>query len=301
MQSANLLLLFALAAPGQREPVDRIVAVVNDDVVIESELEQTALQIPQATRAQVLEQLINERLMMQQIAEAKIEVTEDDIARSIQDILRTNRITEAELKAAIESRGMSMAQYKEDLKSQLIRLKLIQMKVHSRVVIPEAEIKAEYERRTRDDSKEVLVRIRHVFLRWGESPDPNERLRVLTAARAARQRVVGGEAFADVAKEVSQSPTAASGGDLGEMSQDGMLPALAKGIEGLKEGDVSEPIETDSGVHVVLLESRRRKAAVAYADARLQIYQELYQKEVEAQMKVWLEELRKQAAVTVLL
>ena len=300
MQSVILLCALTIGASGQREPVDRIVAIVNDDVVLSSELDDAVDKFP-GGKKEVLEQLINEKLMLQQIADAKIEISDDDVARSIQDILRTNRITEAELKAAVEAQGMSMAQYKEQLKSQLIRLKLIDLKVRARVVIPESEIKSEYERRTRDESKDVLVRIRHIFLRWGESPDPNERLRVLSAARAARQRVVSGEPFADVAKELSQSPTAASGGDLGEMNQAGMLPALAAGIKDLEDGGISQPIETESGVHVVLLEQRRRKASVSYADARMGIYQELYQKEVEAQMGVWLDELRKQAAVTVLL
>ena len=295
------LSLLLTSAPGQRELVDRIVAVVNDDVIIASELEASATEFGASNlgKKEILEKLISEKLMTQQIQEAKIEVNDDDVDRAIKDILRTNRITEGELRAAVEARGLSMDKYRTDLKTQLIRLKLIDMKVRSRVVIPESEIKAEYERQTRNEKQEEFVRIRHIFLRWGDSPDPSERNRVLAAARAARQRVADGEAFDKVAKELSQGPTAASGGDLGEMSQQQMLPELAKGIEGLTEGQLTEPLETDSGVHVVLLEGRRKKAATAYAEVRNRIYQELYQKEVEAQMTVWLEELRKQAAVSI--
>ena len=304
LSSVVFSLILVGAADDDRELVDRIVAVVNDEVIIASELDETAEQLKTANLGsgepkQVLEQLINEKLMQQQIQQANINITEDEVSRAIQDILRTNKITEADLQAAIEARGMSMGQYREDLKSQLIRLKLIDAKVRSRVVIPEAEIKAEYERQTRDESKDELVRIRHIFFRWGESPDPAERARVLQAARDAKQRVVDGETFADVAKEISQGPTAGSGGDLGEMSRQQMLPELAKGIQNLKVGELTEPLETESGVHVVLLEERREKAATSYAEARSKIYQSLYQREVEAQMQVWLEELRKQAAVSI--
>ena len=306
MLTSVILGLALTSAPGPRQLVDRIVAIVNDDVIILSELDDAEnipginlSSDPTERRKQLLEQLINERLMQQQISEAKIEITEDELGRAIQDILRTNKITEAELKTAVEARGLSMGQYREDLKSQLIRLKLIDTKVRSRVVIPEAEIRAEYDRRVRDESKETLVRVRHVFLRWGESPDPNERTRVLTAAKAARQRILNGENFEQVAREVSQSSTAQVGGDLGEMNQTQMLPELAKAIGPMKPGDISQPIETPNGVHVVRLESRRSKASTTYAESRIKIYQELYQREVEAQMRVWLEELRKQAAVTI--
>lgn len=302
-----LALSLALTAqPQPRQLVDRIVAVVNDDVILKSELDDAVEKMTAAfgnrkpDLTQVLESLIAERLMLQQLAEAKIEVDDDQVSRAIQDILRQNKLTEAELQTAIESRGMSMNQYREDVRAQLVRLKLIDMKVRSRVVIPEAEIKAEFERRTRDDAREELVRIRHIFLRWGESPDPTERDRVLAAAQAAKQRVEAGEAFEAVAKEISQGPTASTGGDLGEMSVDGMLPELARGIKGLPPGEITDPIETGSGVHVVQVENRRQKSGQSYEQARTPIYNEMYQREVEAQMKVWLEELRDQAAVTVI-
>ncbi|MEM7677704.1 MAG: peptidylprolyl isomerase [Myxococcota bacterium] len=302
MLQSMMLMLALVSAPGDRELVDRIVAVVNDDVVIASELNaQAGPGVGDGQRKAMLEQLINERLMQQQIREAKININDDEVSRAIQDILRTNNISEAELQAAIDARNMSMSQYREDLKSQLIRLKLIDQKVRSRVVIPEAEIKAEFERQTRDEAKDEMVKIRHIFLRWGESPDPTERSRVMAKAQKARQQVMDGADFAETARAMSEGPTAATGGDLGEMSRQQMLPELARGIKGVKAGSLSAPIETDSGVHVVLVEARREKGSSAYAEARNAIYQKLYQREVEAQMKVWLEELRKQAAVSIML
>ena len=305
MLSEVALMVALAAAPGERELVDRIVAIVNDDVVVMSEVEsaneQTLGLAGTASDREVLEQLINERLMTQQIQAANIDVTEDELNRAIQDILRTNNIQMAELQAAVETRGLSMGQYREDLKAQLVQLKLVDMKVRSRVVIPESEIKAEFERRTRDEPREQLLKISHIFLRWGESPDPGERARVLKAARTALKRLKNGANFEKLAKEISQGPTAASGGDLGELTRQQMLPALAKGTKGLKAGELSEPIETSSGVHVVLVKEVTEKAGKTYTEMRSQIYSELYQREVQAQMKVWLEELRKQAAVSILL
>ena len=303
MLSPILVSVALLGAPEGRELVDRIVAVVNDDVIIGSELDEAVSRVAagDSAKRQILEDLINEKLMEQQIAEAKINVSETDLDRAVADILRTNNITEAELQAAIDARGMSMKQYRKDLRAQLIRLKLIDAKVRSRVVIPEAEIKAEYERQSRAEAKEEMVTIRHIFLRWSDANSAKAKAETIQAALAARQRVLDGEDFQAVAKELSEGPTASAGGDLGEMNRKQMLPELAKGIEGLKAGELTMPLETDTGVHVVLLESTRAQGSSTYADSRSKIYQTLYQREIEAQMQVWLEELRKQAAVSILL
>lgn len=309
MNTAALMLSFVLATvPGQRRLVDRIVAVVNDEIITLSELEAATRPYMEpgadgtkqdATYRSVLEQLISEKLLSQQIGEAKITADDEEVDRAIKDILRQNNITDEELKQAIEARGMGMAQYREDLKAQLIRLKIIDLKVRSRVQISDAEVKAEFDRENANEVREELVSLRHIFFRWGESPDPAERTRVLTAAREARDRVTKGEDFAAVAKEVSQGPTAATGGDLGEVSKKGLLPELSKVVEKAGVGEVSEPIETKNGVHVVRVDARRLKESTAFAEARNAIYQRLYTQEVDRQMKVWLEELRASAAVDV--
>lgn len=308
MSTAWFAALLVIGAPDGRELVDRIVAVVNDQIITMSEVEAAAKPFMEhntteakqkALYKDVLDQLISERLLSQQVEEADISVTDEEVERAIKDILKQNKITEAELQQAVEARGMSMGQYKEDLKSQLVRLKIVDMKVRSRVVIPEAEIRSEYEKRIANEKKEKVVTIRHLFFRWGESPDPGERQRVLARAREARQRVLGGEDFAKVAKEVSEGPTASSGGDLGEIGEKGLLPELAKALEGVKEGEITQPVETDNGVHVVQLMKRKQKQPTKYAAVRDEIYQKLYQKEVERQMKVWLEELKSSSAIDI--
>ncbi|MEQ8979388.1 MAG: peptidylprolyl isomerase, partial [Deltaproteobacteria bacterium] len=247
-----------------------------------------------------LDQLISERLLAQEIKQAKITVSDEEVSRAVKDILRQNRISEEQLKQAIESRGMSMGQYREDLKSQLVRLKLIDMKVRSRVVIPEADIKAEYDQRTKDDEQEELVHIRHIFFKWGENATEAEKAAIRDKAVAARKQALSGD-FEAVAKELSEGPTRNNGGDLGELSGKQLLPELKVALEGVEPGTITNPIDTANGVHVVYLVGRRFKKPNSYAELRDRIYQEMYQRRVEEQTKVWLEELRGQSAVRVLL
>jgi peptidyl-prolyl cis-trans isomerase SurA len=309
MDTSMLWIALAVsAAPGERELIDRVAAVVNEEVITLSEVEAAARPFMEkdfgedkkaAVYKDVLDQLISERLLSQQIKDANITVGEEDIELAVQDILKRNKITLEELQAALDQNGTSMSKYREDLKTQLTRLKVVNEKVRQRVVIPEAEIKAEFERRTVGEKKEQVVSIRHIFFRWGESPDPAEKQRVLAKAQEARKRVVGGEDFVKVAKEVSEGPTASTGGDLGEIGEKGLLPELARALVGVKNGEITQPVETSNGVHVVQLLERKQKQPTGYAQVKDQIYQELYQKEVERQMKIWLDELKGTSAIDI--
>jgi peptidyl-prolyl cis-trans isomerase SurA len=311
MSMSMPMLLAALtlsAAPGERELIDRVAAVVNEEVITLGEVEAAAQPFLEqnntdekkaALYKDILDQLISERLLSQQVKDANITVSDEDVDAAVQDILKRNKISMEELQAALDQNGTSMSKYREDLKTQLVRLKVVNEKVRQRVVIPDAEIKAEFEKRTQNEKKEVVVHIRHIFFRWGESPDPTERQRVLARAQEARKRVVGGEAFDKVAKEISEGPTAASGGDLGEIGEKGLLPELARALVGVKEQEVTQPIETANGVHVVQLLERKAKQPTTYASVKDAIYQDLYQKEVERQMKVWLDELKGSSAIDI--
>jgi parvulin-like peptidyl-prolyl isomerase len=145
--------------------------------------------------------------------------------------------------------------------------------------------------------REEVIKLRHLFFRWGESPDKEERLRVLARANAARAQVAGGEDFGAVAAAVSDGPTAQSGGELGELSRSELLPELSKAAAGLKVMEVSGPIETPNGVHIIRIDAARKKEPPTYEKMRNEIYQQLYQAEVEKQMASWIEELKAQAAI----
>jgi peptidyl-prolyl cis-trans isomerase SurA len=300
----------ALAAAPERKLVDRIVAVVNEDVITLSELDATTKPYlsgqeatPPEKRASLmqaaLDSLIAEKLIQQQIREAKLDVSADDVERAIDDIAKQNHLTRDDLKGALESRGMSMAQYKADLEKQLLRLKLVDLKVRSRVVVPDADVRAEWERQVSLEKREKLLKLRHLLFHFGESADAADKKRAMDAAVKARNRVVGGEDFGAVAKAVSEGPTAADGGDLGWFTGTNLLPELARAVAKMQVGEISGPIETDNGVHIVWLEDAKLKEPAGFEAARAQIYQKLYQEEVEHQMKVWVDELRSTGAVEI--
>lgn len=297
-----------LAGAPERRLVDRVVAIVNDEVITFSELQAASApfldaQTPPDKRRSVLasslDNLIAERLLEQQIREAHVDVSPEDVERAIDDICRQNGLTREQLEEAITTRGMSLARYRSDLEKQLVRLKIVDLKVRSRVVVSEADVRAEWERQVGLEKREKMVKLRHFFFRWGEDATAADKKRVLGRALEARGRALAGEDFGAVAKQISEGPTATDGGDLGWLSGTNLLPELARAVVKMQKGEISAPIETDNGVHVVLLEDTKLKEPTGYDAAKNQIHARMYQEEVERQMRLWLEEVRKEGSVVV--
>lgn len=297
------------SAPDDRILLDKIVATVNGDIVTLSELRKAAEPFlaqndtPAKRRRlyrDVIEQLIDERLLAQQIREAKINVTDRQVKAAVEDILRQNKLTRDQLMAALDARNLSLAAYEADVKEQLKRLKLVDDKVRARVVVPDSEVRAEYERRVKDDPPKVKINIAHIMLRYDENSPPEDKDRILAEARSIRTKVVEEqEPFEEVAKKVSQGPTASKGGGLGEMNASALMPELALGVEGLKPGQISQPILTPNGVHVVKLIARRLERSKTFKELRPKIYQELFQARFEKQTKVWLDEVERESAIDI--
>lgn len=281
--------------------VDRIAAIVNEDVITLSEVRAAAKPLERAGQSEaerqklyedVLDDLIADRLLEQQLQGSDVEVTEADLERAIQDILRQNNISMSQLEQALASRDMSMSQYREDLRQQLLRLKVIDRNVRSKITITESDVEEEYRRQTRDEDKKEIVRISHIYI-----PSQGDPEAARAAAAVARRRVVEGEAFADVARDVSKGPTASSGGSLGELEVAGLLPGLARAVAPLAAGEISEPAEAGPGFHVVLLEERRFEAGTPFEEMAPRLREQLYQREMEKQMDLWLDELEAKSAV----
>jgi len=296
--TAWLFCALLVAAPEDRgQLVDRIAAVVNDGVITLSEVREAAEQAQPGEKSErkrdrlykdVLDTLISERLIAQEIEASDIEITEQDIDRGVQDVLQQNDISEADLRQILASRGMAMSQYRRDLGQQLKRLKLVDMNVRVKVTVSEKEIKEEYERRVRREGQQPYVEISH-FLFTGEGAEAR--------AREARQRVEEGEDFEAVAKEVSEGPTASAGGSLGKLSLEGLLPELAKAVEPMEPGELSPPIQTPNGVHVLRLDGRGFEASIPYEQMAPQIREDLFQKQMQQKMQIWIEELEADANV----
>jgi peptidyl-prolyl cis-trans isomerase SurA len=301
------VMALAQAAPEELGPdavlVDRIAAVVNDDIITLSEVRSAADPLAESgwDRARirrlyedVLENLIAQALLDQQLEESNVEVGDTELNRAIQRIMEQNRLTPEQLEAAVQNEGLTMDEYREQVREDLRRQQLFQLNVNQRIQVSERDIREEYERITRDDEERQVVQLRHLLFRIDES---RSRADAVALAEQARARVAGGEDFAAVAREVSEGPTADAGGKLGELAVSGLLPSLARVVERLPDRTLSKPVVTPNGVHVLWVDERRTEKERSFTELAPRIRQQLMQKAQQEQVQIWLDELKTKASI----
>jgi len=295
--------------------VERVAAVVGDAIVLASEVEERVAplmadvnRIPDpdkraarasALRREVLDRLIDDELILQQATELKLSISNDQIDASIEEIKRQNNLTDDQLREALRGQGMTMSAYRADLRRQLLRFRVLNIAVGSRVNISDDEVRSYYDRHMKDGSN-VQVRASHVFISIPEGADAGVVAEKQALAQKILDRANGGEDFAKLAREASDdAATRADGGDLGYFGKDMLPKAIEELVFSMKVGEVRGPIRADRGFHVIKLVDRKLKEPKPFDEVKDDIRMQLRQKDMERQTKIYLAELRKKTLVDV--
>ena len=315
---ASCALLVAAGAVAVAAPVmaDRIAAVVNSEIVLVSEAKDRAAQVGQpidekgttvaekrAAEQQlraVVDRMVDDLLVIQQATELKLAVEETEVDRAVDEVMKQNKLDADAFAHALGEQGYTLASYRKDLRKQLLRLKVVNTAVRSRITVSDEEVKAFYEQSARPTGSHRSAHVRHVLVVVPEGATAAEvetkrgiAVRVLAAAR-------GGEDFAGLAKQFSDDPsTRDSGGDLGWIKQ-GEADALGEVIFSMDEQkEVRGPIRTARGFEVVQLLEKKEGDLRPFAEAKEQLRQQLYSAQMEKQTQIWLTELRKKAHIDI--
>jgi parvulin-like peptidyl-prolyl isomerase len=296
--------------------VEKVAAVVGDAVILASEVEEKAAPLlaevsrlpdpgkraarSSALRREVLERLIDDELILQQAADLKLTITSEQVDASIEEIKRQNSIDDAQLAAALKAQGMSMAAYRADLKRQLLRFRVINIAVGSRVTISDEDVKSYYDRHMKSGGENVQVRASHIFVAIPEGSDAAAVAEKHAQAQKLLERAKAGEDFAKLAREFSDDPaTRGEGGDLGYFGRDMLPKAIEEMVFAMQVGDIRGPVRADRGFHVIKLVDRKVKDAKPLDEVKDDIRMQLRQKEMERQTKTYLAELRKKTLVDI--
>lgn len=312
---ALILAFLVLTLPSlvAAELISGIAALVNDEPIttydVEKEREGLAQgldrgkPLDQAGKAQLrqaaLDSVINRKLIQQKIRELDIRVSNEEVQQAIEDVKKTNNITQENLTQALAARGISFEQYKAQLKEQLERLRLISIEVRSKIQISEKEARDYYEANPDEFQVDESFRVRQIFFKLSSQAKEEERKQVVASAEKVLAEVRGGADFSELAKKYSQDPSAKDGGDLGYLKKGDILPEIENSLVGLKPGDVSGLIRTPVGIHIMKMEEYRQGKRQTFESARTEIEDRLYRKKSEERFSLWLEELRKNAAIEI--
>ncbi|HEX7228581.1 MAG TPA: peptidylprolyl isomerase [Candidatus Binatia bacterium] len=250
---------------------------------------------------EVLEQFITEKLLDAEIREAGIKVTDQDIEVYIDQIKQKNRLTDADLKAALSREGQTMQAYKASVRAELEKGELINRQVRKKVNITNEDVERYYKLNPKNYRADDRARIRHILLPLSEKASPEEVQAATAKANELYEQIAAGEDFAGLAQKHSDGAGRESGGDIGWVNRGTLLkPIEDAAFEKLSVGQVSRPIRSSMGLHLVKLESREIGAVLPLSSVASKIKEELYTKAMEERYSKWLKtELRRKHTVDV--
>ncbi|GMU58905.1 MAG: peptidylprolyl isomerase [Myxococcaceae bacterium] len=310
----GLISLFA-AATAHAELVDRVAAVVNSDIVTLSEVEARAApelaklrSEPAEKRAEAREQLlkraldmlIGEKLMEAQIRELNIEVADSEIDLGVEDVKKQNNITTEQFEQLLAQEGYTMSTYRTFMRKHLARMKLVNLKVRSKVKISDEDLKAEYAKWAHDEAQEFEVHARHILVQVSPkaTPEQVEAARVKAVALAAEAKKPGID-FTELAKKKSEGPSAADGGDLGFFRRGVMVGEFERVAFNTPIGQVADPVRTKFGWHVIYVEEKKALAAPPLDEVKDQLREKMLRGQLEKYTEQYVHELRASALVDV--
>ena len=245
-------------------PLDHIVAVVNEDVIMKSELENKIYTInkkmkeqgantpPESIlKRQVLNNLIQNRIQLQLATRIGIKVNDENLNRTISNIAAESQVTLEQFREILEKDGYNYEQFREDIRNEIMLTQLRKRHVANRIIVSEKEIDNFL---TNDNSQNIFqteMRLSHILFSLSETATEDEITQTEQMASKVRDELLTGADFAKIASTVSDGGNAKAGGDLGWRKIDNIPTLFTDYIPDMKVGDISELIRSPSGFHII--------------------------------------------------
>lgn len=249
--------------------LDRIAAVVNDGVVLESEVDEQIKEVtvrlqaqnmtlpPESVlRKQVLDRLILQRIELEQANRDGITITDDTLNAALQDVAKRNNIAFSDLPTVLSQQGIDYASYREQMRQQLTLGLLRQRDVLQRIVVTPREVDQFLAKQTKQPAN-AEYNVSHILIAVPPNATPAQIAQAQQRAQEVYQRASKGEDFGKLAVAYSNSEDALEGGSLGWRQGSELPTFLTSLILGLKAGEVGEPLRTPTGIHIVKLNQVR--------------------------------------------
>ncbi len=290
--------------------LDKVVAVVNQEVITWSELYRTMevdatpqlkamtpaerRKIFRESEAEFLENIINMRLQIQEAGRLNIRVGEDELSEAISEIRKKYGLSDASFRESLEKEGMTYSDYRRRLSEQILVSKVVNFQVRSKIIVSDTDVEKFMDTNRRLFQDTEGYRIRQILFR---KPKDGDTAVCETRAAEVIGKLKEGAAFAELAKSYSDDPSAASGGEIGFFAKRDLAKEFADALETMKPGETSTPFWTSQGLHILLLEEKTepKSRAELREEARRMLTNRMFSEKYEA----WIKSLRERAFIEI--
>jgi peptidyl-prolyl cis-trans isomerase SurA len=297
------------------EVCNRVVAVVNNDVITLYELNSrikemtgtTPEELMQKNEAmyrdaeqKILEMLIDEKITQAKIKELRIQVSDKQVDSYLEKLKQDNQWTQEDLVAGLKKEGLSYEKFRERVKRDIERAQLIEYEVRSKIIIRDESIQKYYEEHKGSFGIAEKVQLAGIFLMRKDPKSEEEMRELYKRAQDISAKLKAGADFTRMAETYSNGPGANQGGDLGLFTVDNLEPGLKSLVEALPEGGVSDPLVRPNGIQLIKVVKKQTGKIRSLEEMKEAIYGILYQEEVNRRYQEWIKELRESAYTRVL-
>lgn len=292
---------------------DRIVAIVNDEVITLSELNNAFKphlenieksykgddrgKIIAETRLAMLNKMIDDTLVRQEARKLGIVVKEEDVMGTIGDMFARRNISMEEFMNILAREGSSFEAYKKDVKEHLMKVRLVGRNIKSKVSVTDEEIGDYYSKHREDYEGEEAVRIKQILIIVPKDCGEKKKRKLKAEAGTIHKNLEEGEPFELLASKYSQGPAAKIGGDLGFVEKGTMFPEVDEVVFSLKDGETSDVIESQVGFHIIKVIDRKGAGVKSLESVREEITDIIGRAKIEKKFYEWIEEMRKKSYV----
>ena len=301
----------------ESEVVDRIVAVVNNEIITLYELNRAfapyvlkieSLEYPPEkerqtlfqVRKDVLSQLIDGMLANQQVRREKITVSQNEINNAIERIKESRQLTDEEMRQGLESQGMTMEDYRKEIEDQILRSKLVNREVKSKIVITKEDITAYYESHREKYAQEKKYYLWNMYIKVPSNSASLEKSNARNEMEAILAKLKQGRPFESLVNEVKKSSFAVQGTDLGLYSLNELSEQLQQVVKKMDAGDFSGVLETDFGYQIIYVQKIEGAQAKPFEAVESEIEEILYKEFVDNKYQEWLEQLRARSHIRII-
>ena len=287
---------------------DSIEILVGDRAITKVEIDLKSVEIAQSMRvginestiaqyrSQAVALLIEEALLENAADEKMIIVSEDDLDNELEAFLKQRRLNQSQFEELLEKQGLSLSDFRDIFRGQIKRNRVVMMEVRSKIKVDEEKLKADFEQNAGFDR---LIHARHILFRLSSGASEDEASKIIGKAKVVKDRIERGESFEELAVLYSEDPSVKRNkGDLGFFRKTDMVREFSEAAFSLKVGEISEPVRTPFGYHLIQVIEEKKQATKSFDEEREKLMNQNYKEQYEVMYKQYIETLKSKSRIT---